>query len=642
MKNFFFPDKAHSRWLILLIDQMIVVWTLFIAILLTHTLSYQDIFNASNAMYVGLYCAIAAGVFITLRIHTGIIRYSNTEDILRVFLAVFVTSLLFIGVNKILSQRFQLLWSEMDKALILNFFISSSLLILMRTLVKGVFYFFKELKSETKENILIYGSEKKAILIKNAIEQNEDSNLNIIGFVDDNRDRVDKYLEQKKVYHSCSVEFLKEKHGIKKILFAEDALNTLNKKKIIDTCVNQGIKVIMVPPSDKWLYGKLDSHQLRDLKIEDLLEREPIKLNKKNILKDLSGKCILVTGAAGSIGSEIVRQALHYNPKMVILCDQAETPLHDLKLELEDNFQAANVKIFMANVQNINRIRTLFELYKPEIVFHAAAYKHVPMMEDNPAEAVLTNVLGTKNMADVSMEFGVEKFVMISTDKAVKPTNVMGASKRLAEIYIQSLNSPETLPNGEITTHASRTRFVTTRFGNVLGSNGSVIPRFKSQIERRGPITVTDPEITRYFMTIPEAVQLVMEAGAMGKGGEIFLFDMGKPIKIVDLAINMIKLAGLTPYNDIDIVFTGLRPGEKLYEELLLMEEEIMATHHPKIKISQKVAYNYLYVNQIIKDLIVLNNDGNDLNMVKKMKEIIPDYISNNSRYEELDLLVAN
>lgn len=296
----------------------------------------------------------------------------------------------------------------------------------------------------------------------------------------------------------------------------------------------------------------------------------------------------------------------------------------------------------MANVQNVNRIRTLFELYKPEIVFHAAAYKHVPMMENNPAEAILTNVLGTKNMADISMEFGVEKFVMISTDKAVKPTNVMGASKRLAEIYIQSLNSPEIISTGEITTQASRTRFVTTRFGNVLGSNGSVIPRFKSQIEKRGPITVTDPEITRYFMTIPEAVQLVMEAGAMGKGGEIYLFDMGKPVKIVDLAVNMIKLAGLTPYVDVDVVFTGLRPGEKLYEELLLMEEEIIPTHHPKIKISQKVAYNYLYVNQIIKDLIVLNNDGNDLNMVKKMKEIIPDYISNNSRFEELDLLVAN
>jgi FlaA1/EpsC-like NDP-sugar epimerase len=643
MKKLIFPDKAHSRWLILLIDQFIVVWTLFISIVLTHTANYAAIFKLDNYLYVGLYALIAAAVFISLRIHTGIIRYSNTEDILRVFLAVFVTSLLFVGLNKILAQRFELLWSQMDKALILNFFISSSLLIMLRISVKGIFYFFKELKSENKEHILIYGSEKKAILIKKAIEQNEESNLCIVGFVDDNQDRIDKYLEQKKVFHSSAISFLKNKHGIKKILFAEDALNTLNKKKIVDTCINEGIKVIMVPPSNKWLYGKFDQHQLRDLKIEDLLEREAIKLNEKNILKELNGKCILVTGAAGSIGSEIVRQVLQYNPKSVILCDQAETPLHDLKLELEDSLQAKNVKIFMANVQNANRIRTLFEWYRPEIVFHAAAYKHVPMMENNPAEAILTNVLGTKNMADISLEFGVEKFVMISTDKAVKPTNVMGASKRLAEIYIQSLNSPELTTADSLSEgHHIRTRFVTTRFGNVLGSNGSVIPRFKSQIEKRGPITVTHPDITRYFMTIPEAVQLVMEAGAMGQGGEIFLFDMGKPVKIVDLAINMIKLAGLIPYEDIDLVFTGLRPGEKLYEELLLSEEAMMETHHPKIKISQKVTYNFIYVNQIIKDLIELNQEGNDYNVVKKMKEIIPDYISNNSQYEDLDLLVAN
>jgi len=641
MKNLFFPDKAHSRWLILLIDQMIVVWTLFVSIVLTHTLSYADVFSVGNYIYVALYSLIAIGVFISLRINTGIIRYSNTDDILRIFLAVFVTSILFISINKILVQRFQLLWQQMDKVLILNFFISSSLLILLRILVKGIFFFFKKLKSEdASENVLIYGSEKKAILIKKAIEPNEKSNLNVIGFVDDNKDRVDKYLEQKKVYHSCSISLLKEKYDIKKILFAEDALNTLNKKKIIDICINLGIKVIMVPPSDKWLYGKFDSNQLRDLRIEDLLEREPIKLNKKNILKELSGKCILVTGAAGSIGSEIVRQALQYHPKCIILCDQAETPLHELQLDLEDHFESGNVKIFMANVQNIHRVRALFELYRPEIVFHAAAYKHVPMMEDNPAEAILTNVLGTKNMADIAIEFGVEKFVMISTDKAVRPTNVMGASKRLAEIYIQSLDieSPDDLKIEE----KSRTRFVTTRFGNVLGSNGSVIPRFKSQIERRGPITVTDQNITRFFMTIPEAVQLVMEAAAMGKGGEIFLFDMGKPVKIVDLALNMIKLAGLTPHVDVDIVFTGLRPGEKLHEELLLSEEEIIPTHHPKIKISKKVTYNYLYINQIIKDLISLNNDGNDYKMVKKMKEIMPDYISNNSKYEELDLLVAN
>ncbi|MCX2574315.1 polysaccharide biosynthesis protein [Pedobacter sandarakinus] len=642
MKKLFFPDKVHSRWLILLIDQCIIVWTLFISILLTNTVNVVEIFNYQNYAYVALYGAIAIGVFTTLRIHTGIIRYSNTQDILRIFVGVLATSVLFVGFNKILSQRFELLWSQMDKALILNFFISSSILILLRISVKSVFLLFKELKTDQEnENILIYGSEKKSILIKRAIEDSKESHMQVFGFIDDNRDRVSKYLEQKKVYHSSAVSSLKAKCGIKKILFADDMMNTLNKKKIMDLCISLGIKVIMVPPPNKWLYGKLSSDQLRDLKIEDLLEREPIKLNKQNILADLKGKCILITGAAGSIGSEIVRQAIQYQPRCLVLCDQAETPLHELQLELEDKMQADNIKLFMADVQNPNRIRTLFELYKPEVVFHAAAYKHVPMMEENPAEAILTNVLGTKNMADISMEFGVEKFVMISTDKAVRPTNIMGASKRLAEIYIQSLNNnvDETINDNTV---PKLTRFITTRFGNVLGSNGSVIPRFKSQIEKKGPITVTHPDITRYFMTIPEAVQLVMEAGAMGKGGEIFLFDMGKPIKIVDLAVNMIRLAGLVPHEDISIAFTGLRPGEKLHEELLLSEEQLLDTHHPKIKISKKVSYNYLVVNKSIKDLIDLNSDGNDFNMVKKMKEIIPDYISNNSRYGELDLLVAN
>jgi len=644
MKKIFFPDKAHSRWLILLIDQIIVIWTLFISILLTNTFNPIEIFNFHNYIYVGLYSAIATGVFMVLKIHTGIIRYSNTADIMRVFLAVFVTSILFIGINKILAQKFELLWTQMDKALILNFFISSSILIFLRICVKNVFLFFKDLKLEKDaENILIYGSEKKAILIKRAIEDSKETNLNVFGFVDDNRDRVDKYLEQKKVYHSSSISVLKEKCGINKILFTEDSVNTLNKKRIIDACVNCGIKVIMVPPSNKWLYGKISFDQLRDLKIEDLLEREPIKLNKQNILKDLQGKRILITGAAGSIGSEIVRQALQYQPELLILCDQAETPLHELQLELEDSMQADNIKLFMADVQNKSRLRSLFEVYKPQIVFHAAAYKHVPMMEENPAEAILTNVLGTKNIADISIEFGVEKFVMISTDKAVRPTNIMGASKRLAEIYIQSLNNNHDDDLIEKYTQKDHiTRFVTTRFGNVLGSNGSVIPRFKSQIERKGPITVTHPDITRYFMTIPEAVQLVMEASAMGKGGEIFLFDMGKPVRIADLAKNMIRLAGLTPNVDINIEFTGLRPGEKLHEELLLQEEELIETHHPKIKISKKVSYSYLHVNKAIKDLIELNSDGDDFNLVKKMKEIVPDYISNNSRYGKLDLLVAN
>ncbi|WP_214225516.1 nucleoside-diphosphate sugar epimerase/dehydratase [Pedobacter sp. B4-66] len=631
------PERIHSKWLILFIDQVIIICTLCLAIFLTNGNDYAVFFNGQNHLFIWVYSFISVGVFVFLKVNTGIIRYSNTEDMLRIFLAVFSVSLLFMSVYAVFFQLFPLHFAGFEKALILNFFISSSLLVLLRITVRALYNSIKNLGEIKKENILIYGTTHHSLLIKKAIDQDNTSNLNIVGFIDDDIDRVDKHIEQKNVFAFRALSLLKNKYQIARILISENALSTSNKIKFIDLCGNAEIPMVKVPSADKWLYGKFATDQLKDLKIDDLLEREPIRLDKQNILRELSGKRILITGAAGSIGSEIVRQAINYHPQMLILCDQAETPLHDLKLCLEDNLQADNVKVFMANIQNPSRIRTLFELYKPEIVFHAAAYKHVPMMEENPSEAVLTNVLGTKNLADLCVEFEVEKFVMISTDKAVKPTNVMGASKRLAEIYIQSLNSLENRVNGTV-----KTRFITTRFGNVLGSNGSVIPRFKSQIERRTAITVTHPDITRYFMTIPEAVELVLEAGAMGKGGEIFLFDMGKPIKIIDLALNMIKLAGLKPYVDIDIVFTGLRPGEKIYEELLLLEEKAIATHHPKIKISQNIAYNYLYVSQIIKDLIDISQKGDDFNMVRKMKEILPDFISNNSRYQELDLLEAN
>ncbi|WP_164108748.1 MULTISPECIES: polysaccharide biosynthesis protein [Sphingobacterium] len=637
MKNLLFSDKIHSRWLILLIDQLIVIWTLFISLLLTKKIEYAELFYASDILYIGLYSVVSIFVFITMKIHTGIIRYSNTEDIFRVFMAVLITSIGFMLISNLLvAPHFKFPWKWFDKVLLLNFFISSSLLIILRIAVKHIFGYLKDLQSKNvADNVLIYGTDSTSILVKKALDTCHEVPINVLGFIDDGLDRINKHIEQKKVYPLFFIETLKKKYAINKVLVAGNDLNVSGKKKVIEKCIELGIKVVTVPSSDKWLYGKLDSDQLKDLNIADLLGREPIKLDKKNILNEIKGKRILITGAAGSIGSEIVRQALDYYPKMVILCDQAETPLHDLKLELEDNLQSDRIKIFIANIQNSDRIRTLFELYRPEIVFHAAAYKHVPMMEDNPSEAILTNVLGTKNLADICLEFSVEKFVMISTDKAVKPTNVMGASKRLAEIYIQSLNGTD-----NYTTNT--TRFVTTRFGNVLGSSGSVIPRFKSQIDRRVPITVTHPDITRYFMTIPEAVELVLEAAAMGKGGEIFLFDMGKPIKIIDLALNMIKLAGLKPYIDIDIIFTGLRPGEKIYEELLLVEEKIILTHHPKIKISQNIAYDYFHINEAIEDLLALNKIGNDYHVVKKMKEIIPDFISNNSKYEELDLFEAN
>lgn len=634
MKQLFLHSKIYSKWLILFVDLVIVIGTLFFAFILTNGDSLIQLIK-DKYLFIVFYTILSAAIFMALKVNTRIIRYSNTEDILRVFFAVFSVSAIFTCAFGLISLLSGLELMTILKPLILNLFISSSLLVFLRIYVRSAYMSMKNSVEEKEENILIYGTDHHSMLIKRALDIDNTSKLNVIGFIDDDIHRYDKYIEQKKVYSLCSLASLHKKHQIKKVLVSDNSLKTSNKIKIMEICCDAGIHLIKVPSSEQWLRGKFDSDQLKDLNIDDLLGRETIQLDKKNILKELTGKRVLVTGAAGSIGSEIVRQALGYAPDMVILCDQAETPLHDLKLDLEDTNRAGKIKVFIANIQNSERIRSLFELYRPEIVFHAAAYKHVPMMEENPAEAVLTNVLGTKNLADICIEFAVEKFVMISTDKAVKPTNVMGASKRLAEIYIQSLNS--------ISNYSTeKTKFITTRFGNVLGSSGSVIPRFKNQINQRVPITVTHPDITRYFMTIPEAVELVLEAGAMGKGGEIFLFDMGEPIKIIDLAINMIKLAGLRPFVDLDIVYTGLRPGEKIYEELLLLEEKLIETHHPKIKISQNIAYNYFQINQALKDLIAINESGNDYNVVKKMKEILPEYISNNSRFEELDLLEAN
>ena len=386
------------------------------------------------------------------------------------------------------------------------------------------------------------------------------------------------------------------------------------------------IGVLSVPDINTWINGELSFNQIKEIKIEDLLERPPIVLDINKIKKIILNKSVLVTGAAGSIGSEIVRQLISFNPKKIILFDQAESPLYDMELDLQEKFNFYNFEIVIGNIADEYRIRKLFEEYKPSFVYHAAAYKHVPMMEKNPTEALRTNILGTKIIADISNEFKVEQFVMVSTDKAVNPTNVMGASKRIAEVYIQTLNQ------------VSKTNFITTRFGNVLGSNGSVILRFKKQIDKGGPITVTHPEVTRYFMTIPEACQLVLEAGAISNGGEIFIFDMGKSVKIIDLAKKMIKLSGLNIGKDIQVKYTGLRPGEKLYEELLNDLENTLPTHHSKIMIAKVRNYDFEQVQKTFEELIKLQKDHDNFEVVRKMKEIVPEFKSQNSIYEELDI----
>jgi FlaA1/EpsC-like NDP-sugar epimerase len=384
--------------------------------------------------------------------------------------------------------------------------------------------------------------------------------------------------------------------------------------------------VKVVPPAEKWLDGNIDLNQIKNVRIEDLLERDPISLDSEHVKRELLGKTIFITGAAGSIGSEICRQVIQYQPRFIIAFDQAESALYDLEFELNRKGYQGKFKAIIGDVNKTSRVRYLFDKYRPEVVFHAAAYKHVPLMEGNPFEAIWVNVMGTKQIADFAVEFKCEKFVMVSTDKAVNPTNVMGATKRLAEMYTQGLNAQQ-----------PHCRFVTTRFGNVLGSNGSVIPVFKKQIENGGPITVTHEEITRYFMTIPEACELVLEAGAMGRGGEIYVFDMGESVKIIDLARKMIKLSGLRLGVDIEIQVTGLRPGEKLYEELLSNEENTIKTHHPKIMVAKVQDVHFDGIQGGINYITEIHKEATDLELVKALKTLVPEFISNNSIYEKLD-----
>jgi FlaA1/EpsC-like NDP-sugar epimerase len=649
MKKRILNYRTVPRWVIMLIDLIIISWSFTLSYFVVKHFELSEIYRGHFLIYTSVYCSTSFCVFYFMRIHTGLIRYSNMQDILRIFSAIIVSSLIYpLLIGLFIMNNFNVYTLDLGKVLLVNFFISSSVLIMLRTAVKESFHYVKRITIPNKEKVLIYGSSSSSILIKQALESSGDA-FQIVGFVESNNNHVKSYIEQKRVFHISELQKLKDKQQVDKVILMNEQLGNVENKPVIDLCLRLGIKVLTVPPSDQWIYGKLSLKQIKDLKIEDLLHRDPIVINNQQISKDLRGKRVLITGAAGSIGSEIVRQVLKYDPEMVILSDQAESALHDMQLELEEKFPEACVKIFIGNIQNFRRMQVLFREYEPQIIFHAAAYKHVPMMENNPSEAVLTNIKGSKNIADLAVLYEAEKFVMISTDKAVRPTNVMGASKRIAELYIQSLNNisydvfNDLNPNYHVenTLGVSRTKFVTTRFGNVLDSNGSVIPRFRAQIEKGGPLTVTDPEITRYFMTIPEAVQLVLEAYTMGNGGEIFVFDMGKPVKIVTLASQMIKLAGLTPDKDIKIVYTGLRPGEKLYEELLNEKETTLPTHHEKIKIAKVCSTSYQEIVHDLEELLLMSHHEDDYIIVKKMKQIVPEFISNNSIFQKLDNVIA-
>jgi FlaA1/EpsC-like NDP-sugar epimerase len=508
----------------------------------------------------------------------------------------------------------------------------SSFLLLFnyRLLVKYIFSYYRNLMIN-KARVIIFGAGQTGIITRHVLESTP--RMKVVGFIEDDSNKAGKILDGITIYKGDKEELarLLNELDVDELIFTAKDISLERKNEVVNACIKNQIKVRTVPPVEKWVKGELSFSQIKEINIEDLLGRETIVLNNTNVQAALRGKKVLITGAAGSIGSELFRQVILNKPSVVVLVDQSESALYELEREAYKADTSARCFCYLADINNKERIRFIFEEHKPDVVYHAAAYKHVPMMESNPSEAIVCNILGTKILADLAVEYGASKFVMISTDKAVNPTNVMGCSKRIAEIYVQSFNDYLDEQGG------AHTAFITTRFGNVLGSNGSVIPLFKKQIQEGGPLTVTHPEITRYFMTIPEACQLVLEAGSMGKGGEIFIFDMGKSVRILDLAEKMIWLSGLEPGKDIEIVFTGLREGEKLYEELLNNSENTIRTHNQKIMIAKVNHYSYEEINRYVELFNDLINDRNELKSVALMKELVPEYKSNYSRYEVLD-----
>jgi len=618
------------RWTIFIFDLAIAA----IAFVFAYGLFYSfDIgaYATPNFAVELIYClGITSVSFLIFKLYSGIVRYTSAVDSIRI-----LSTLLF-NVIILFAIKLIMIAGNIPTLLPTNIIIVYSLfaftgLTTYRTLIK-IFFQYSKTKTSDKKNVIVYGAGDLGIAVKRTFDHDLKSNNYIVAYLDDDESKIGKYIDGIKIFSSADLGRLINKLAIDELIFASHRISTEKKNQVIDICLEHKINVLTLPPVSEIINGTVSPTQIKKVKIEDLLERAPIKLKNDSLLEQLRGKRILVTGAAGSIGSEIAKQLGHFEPQLIILCDQAESPLHNLHLDLQDRFKNQAYQSFIADVKNEDRMRILFETFKPQYVYHAAAYKHVPMMESHPIEGVRTNVFGTFILSNLSIEFDVSKFVFVSTDKAVNPTNVMGATKRIAEMYVQSINNDleQNHPN-------TKTRFITTRFGNVLGSNGSVIPRFREQIEKGGPLTVTHPDITRYFMTIPEACQLVIEAGCMGNGGEIFVFDMGKSVKIVDLAEKMIKLSGFIPYQDIDIKFTGLRPGEKLYEELLNDLENTLPTHHQKIMIAKVRENNLLEVVEQINQLGERVKTNNNVEIVRQMKVIVPEFKSQNSIYEQLD-----
>ena len=621
------PKNTMPRWVIMIADSFLSLVALSFAYLIRFDLKADPEVIREEWMILSksilIYMGIKISVFFLFGIHKGIVRHTSTADLRRIFFATALSTLLIAIGGIIRSVFFDGYYLLPTSVLLIEFLASFVLLLGSRFIVKLMY--LESLKSkDVEDRVLIYGAGISGLITKRTIEKDTQNNVKLIGFLDDNKKLVGNRLEGIGIFHTSKLEKLIEEEGVTRLIIAIQKPDNTKRKEVAELCLAKGVTVQKVPSTKSWINGEFSSKQIAKIKIDDLLGRKAIQLDEEKLRKELSNEVILVTGAAGSIGSGMVRQIAQYGPKKLVLLDQAESPLYDLQNELFADFKQVPFEVVIGDIRSYERIRNVFQTFRPKYVFHAAAYKHVPLMENNPSEAVLTNIKGTRNLVDLAVEFGVFKFVMISTDKAVNPTNVMGASKRIAEIYAQAANGK------------AETKFITTRFGNVLGSNGSVIPLFQRQIEQGGPITVTDERVTRFFMTIPEACQLVLEAGAMGEGGEIFVFDMGESVKIIDLAKKMIQLSGLEIGKDIEIKVTGLRPGEKLFEELLAKEENTLPTHHAQILKAKVRSEDEAKLDQI-NELIQLFGKQNNEDMVKMMKEIVPEFISNNSDFEKLD-----
>lgn len=632
--NFLSGLKILPRWIIATLDSLILFQCALFGYLVRFNFELELI--EQYDAFAGSFTFMVGGLLVmqNTRSYEGIVRHTGFRDGSNIFKTVILNFTLFLFLNffhgNFLNHRFLLPTSVLIIASLSAMF----MLIFYRLLVKELFVYLKNGFAERElRHGVIFGAGESGIIAQEAIKQDSKSQINIVAFLDDDTKKEGKNIDGKRIYKGLDdLEKLVNLYGITDLIIGVRDLSVYRKNQIIDECLRLNVSVSVVPPVDQWINGGLTAGAIREIKIEDLLSREQILLDNPRIEQDLKGKIVLVTGAAGSIGSELCRQISYYHPKLIILLDIAESPLYDVEQEFREHHPSCPIKIILGDVRNKKKMKEVFREFKPEVVFHAAAYKHVPMMENYPEEAVHSNVIGTKILADLSVLAQVEKFVFVSTDKAVNPTNVMGASKRAAEMYVQALNQYLHTNHKKI-----HTRFITTRFGNVLGSNGSVIPLFKKQILNGGPISVTHPEITRYFMTIPEACQLVLEAGVMGEGGEIYVFDMGEPIKILDLAKKMIQLSGKKVDTDIKIQFTGLREGEKLFEELLNDFETVKITHHPKIKIAEVLPSSYHKIDGQIEIFQELIGKNNETDLVRHLKVLVPEYISNSSRFEVLD-----